>query len=846
MNRLEKKYYVAVLLLLAICWNTGVYASTPAGYYQVKISNKTNLSGVPVYLLIKASTLNGNQQCIMSFDLNGLGSCNNITKDADLLDYETVSLDYLPRDASGNTVVYLPQVGSGRIYFSVGQPLDLYYDINTGLVTDPDGFNPRDVNYYTLYDKVEFSYTGNGVWTNPTAVDFFSIPISLTDNNSQTVQSAGLTGSSYSIFKDVQNVFNVYDETSTHEWSKLLLKYTDRSNNTTNLRVMSPGKAMVTNLSGANPFDVNYLSAYINYLWAFYGKHGNALSVDCSELQGILPLSSYIFTGSVDSQNRFVFTNGNPGENVIINQPQDSVPFFGGSGESFNAANNTPNAIIIRELTSAFEVGLLPAPAGTLLNRAYFSANHGSFYNNNSLLSNSGGPWYDLYSKALHGYGTSQPIYTFAYDDALGQDGTLYDSNSSYPGVTVTLHDMSGTVIPNPYSDPNTYTVTLNIPGTSTVIYNGVQVQNNTVETVTSPFHVTFNGQETDIYINPTIVKPNSPLLAGVVVTQSTSNKLAYTISFPAPGATTVPIIPLTTPMPATASSTGPASVPNPGAGSYSVTPLIGTGSVITTASGNALTNNVVYSTTSPLVVSVNGQAATINLQTGLVTGPGSVGVVVSGASQSGGKVSVAFPAYSSGNTPAPAAVPAASPAPSAGSYVVTPLIGTGSVITTSTGSQLSNLSAYSTASPFIVYINGQMASINLQTGQVTGPGAVGVVVSGASQSGGNVSVAFPAYNGGATVQSPASTAPLASSTSGSYSVTPRIGAGSVITTAAGSQLINMNSYSFASPFAVYVNGQLATINLQSGQVTGPGATGVVVSGASQSGGSVYIDFPGR
>jgi hypothetical protein len=852
MKRHEKAFLATTALLLSAAGqNAEAGAAPPAGYYQVKIANQTNLNGVPVYLLIKASTLNGNQQCMMSFDLNGIGSCNVIAQDADLLNYETVSLDYLPQDANGNVVVYLPQVGSGRMYFSVGQPLDLYYDTNTKLVTDPDGFNPRDVNYYTLYDKVEFSYTSNGLWTNPTAVDFFSIPISLTDNNSKTVQNAGLTGSRNGILSDVQKIFNAYDETSTHEWSKLLLTYTDRSNNTTNLRLTSPGKAMVTNLSGANPFNVNYLSTYIQNLWGFYGIPGNTLSVDCSELQGILPLSSYIFTGSVDSLNRFVFTNGNPSQNVIVNQPQDSVPFFGGAGETFNAANNTPNAIIIRELTSAFEVGLLPSPSGTLLNQAYFNANRGNFYNSNALLSIPGGPWYDLYSKALHNYGASQPIYTFAYDDALGQDGTVYDANSTAPGATITLHDMSGTAIPYPYSDPNTYTVTLNIPSTSSVTYNGAHVQNNAVVTATSPFHVFLNGQETDIYINPTIIKPNSPLLAGIVVTQSTSNKLAYTISFPAPGATPVPIIPLTTPMPATAATTTPASSSTPktgasAAGSYSVTPLIGTGSVITTAGGATLTNSTSYATASPLIVSVNGQTATINLQTGQVSGPGAVGVVVSGASQSGGNVSIAFPA-NTGNTPAPTPTPAANPAPTTGSYAVTPLIGTGSVITTAGGSQLTNLNSYSSSSPFVVYVNGQMATINLQTGQVTGPGAIGVVVSGASQSGGNVSIAFPAYNGNATASAPAPT-PAASPVpaAGSYSVTPRIGSGSVITSAGGAQLINLDSYNAASPFTVYVNGQMATINLQTGQVTGTGSAGVVVSGASQSGGNVFIDFPGR
>ncbi|QFY41559.1 thaumatin family protein [Candidatus Methylospira mobilis] len=86
-------------------------------------------------------------------------------------------------------------------------------------------------------------------------------------------------------------------------------------------------------------------------------------------------------------------------------------------------------------------------------------------------------------------------------------------------------------------------------------------------------------------------------------------------------------------------------SAPSPPGGSYSVTPLIGSGSaVINTATGMQLTNDAVFATASPLAVTVNGQAATIYLGTGQVTGPGATGVVVSGASPSGGKVTVAFP----------------------------------------------------------------------------------------------------------------------------------------------------------------------------------------------------------
>jgi hypothetical protein len=85
-------------------------------------------------------------------------------------------------------------------------------------------------------------------------------------------------------------------------------------------------------------------------------------------------------------------------------------------------------------------------------------------------------------------------------------------------------------------------------------------------------------------------------------------------------------------------------SSPNPPpAGSYNVTPLIGSGSVIIdTASGATLTSGTVFKAASPWAVTVNSLAANINLVTGQVTGAGATGVAVSPLS--GSNVTVTFP----------------------------------------------------------------------------------------------------------------------------------------------------------------------------------------------------------
>lgn len=852
-----------------------------AGYLPLKIVNHTNLGGVPVYLFIKATS--GNDQCIMKFDPNGVGTCEITNANTILYNYEKISLNDLPKDSAGNTLVYLPKVISGRIYFSIGQPLDLYYDPNSRLVIDPDGFNPRDANYYTLYDKVEFSYNDIGVWANPTAVDFFSMPISMEQPSSVTVQKAGLTVSRNTIYNDVANVFATEDRTPTHEWSKLVLKYINSSSGaTTDLRLTAPGKAMVTNLAGTVPFDKDYLADYIDTMLNFY-KNGNTLKIDCSELG----TANDIYTGTVNASNQFVFKNA-ANNTVVVDMPNDSTPFFGGAGDTFDAANNTPKAIIIRQLTSAFEVGLLPAPSGMIINRSFFDNSRSKFFTFNSLLNLPGGPWYDLYSKALHSYGHDQPVYTFAYDDALGQDGTLHEPNAASPGVlTVTLHDMSGTTIPNPYVDTKKYNITVHIPATSTVTYNNAVLHNDQVlSNVSMPLHLNLNGQDAKIYLDPLIVKPNSPMLSGVVFNHTSTSD--YSIDFPAPSAGGIHIVPLAddvvipvptpvpspvpTPSPTPTVSPVPTPVPSPTpvptpapvpvSGEYAVTPRIGNGSIVTTVSGQPLGSYTTFYANSPLTVLVNGTTTVIDLLTKNVVGVN--GVVVSQIFQPGNTLFIDFPAPGTGLTPSvpaptpavvpppPTPTPSPAPTPAIGSYSVFPRIGANSVVKKANGEVIADRVSFPVSSAvFTVYVNGVPTTIDLIHKSISGVN--GIVVSNITGSGNNVEIDFPAPGTGLTPNQPTpapTVAPLPTPTpspsptpSGNvYNVIPRIGAGSVVTTGNHIPLTHLTAYGTASPMTVLINGIPAVINLTTRQVFG--VTGVVVSGVSGANNQVYIDFP--
>ncbi|MEI6187614.1 MAG: beta-1,3-glucanase family protein, partial [Alphaproteobacteria bacterium] len=145
----------------------------------------------------------------------------------------------------GDLGYMLPPTIYGRVYFSVGRPMFMQakvYDNDRLLIGDPDGFNPTDPNYYTLYDKVEYVATAGRTRINPTSVDFVSLPIQVEQQDATSViKSAGFAGARTTIF-------NTIKDTLSSEWSKLVLHSGD-----TDLRIMAPGKAMVGDMTGVNP-----------------------------------------------------------------------------------------------------------------------------------------------------------------------------------------------------------------------------------------------------------------------------------------------------------------------------------------------------------------------------------------------------------------------------------------------------------------------------------------------------------------------------------------------------------------------------------------------------------------
>lgn len=503
----------------------------PSGNYLpvTLVNNSKIVSDDNVYILVKGIDPTTNRDCYLSFDAaTGKGSYADVATGTSSFPF-SYKLSQLPTGGNGR-LIYFPPVNSGRIYISMAAPLNLHVDGNTQKIADPDFLNVTDPSYSMFYDKVEFTYQNpGGVFMNLTAVDFFCLPVLLELHSNSGVQTSGFSQARSNIFSTVRNVFAQNDKTPGKIWNHLIVPYKDPTTQTVtgDLRILATGKAMSVN---PNIFDSNYLNNdsygfnWVNNVWGGYYRN-HTLSVDATELQAP---NNKIFTGQVNNANQFVFTGAGGSPTVTINLPSNSTPFFAAAGGSFDAPNNTPQAIIIRELTAAFASGMIPADPSVVLSRNYFLNNTAKFYTTNPLLPGAGqttGPWYDLYSKALHSFGNH--IYTFAYDDALGIDGTTAAGSNDNPSAVLTIGDLTGTPIPNsgPIPPPpvGVYNVTVRTAWNNPVTYNGQTLAyGQTVHNVAEPFSVQLIGSDhlqhtANIYFNPPRVLPTYPGSQGIV-----------------------------------------------------------------------------------------------------------------------------------------------------------------------------------------------------------------------------------------------------------------------------------------------------------------------------------------
>jgi hypothetical protein len=87
----------------------------------------------------------------------------------------------IPLGGPGNVVTAtVPRIAGGRIWFSMGKPLQFFVNPGPGLV-EPSIFNPSDPNIDTNFAFCEFTYNSWELFINISYVDFVSaLPVALT------------------------------------------------------------------------------------------------------------------------------------------------------------------------------------------------------------------------------------------------------------------------------------------------------------------------------------------------------------------------------------------------------------------------------------------------------------------------------------------------------------------------------------------------------------------------------------------------------------------------------------------------------------------------------------------
>lgn len=425
---------------------------TSSTLLPVVISNTSGYADTDVYVYWQGRTPpNSGAQVFMQFDTNSSSSTfgqGTLVTATTLLNGNqySYSLSQLPfaDGVSGNRVMYIPEIDSGLLMISFNNKLNI--PVVAAGISDPDFSNPNDPNYNTIWDQVEVNFDTSAVpqvVTDATAVSFFSIPLSVYLNGATSQNSScGLTQSRSTIISYLNSCFSqVPSSPENEQWEKLTLYNTSGSA----LRVLSPGKSMA-----AGGFDMNYLDNKNAYLYSYladiwYSAIGfyqdNTLSI---EIPG-----GKIYSGRA-SGNTITLTSGADSVTlgpILSGPPYDSSTtwrIFSGKN-IYSATTNDTDAI---QVSKAFEEAIIAGivPTTSLINASslYTLSSFKPYYQINPNLSRFGqtkGPWYDLYSKALHACGL---IYTYGYDEPLWPEVLLGGpyvqaptSNFSYIGITI-------------------------------------------------------------------------------------------------------------------------------------------------------------------------------------------------------------------------------------------------------------------------------------------------------------------------------------------------------------------------------------------------------------------------
>ena len=286
--------------------------------------------------------------------------------------------------------VYLPDIESGRMYLSYGEPVYVTFingaDGKVGYA-GPDLNNASDPNSDVLFEFAEFTVTNKEYWGNTTRVDFFSFPVV-----TRLVGQGGFDnrpGDYPTYDKTVgdigtrDQIFNAWKNSAPAAWKSL---YDGK-------RIMAPCKTTFNE----GKENGHYFDNYINEFWNKYSNETLVFRCDAGTFRGRV------------SGDHMTFTKDGDGGTYTIYKPttQDVLE---GKG-NFNRGNST-ELVIEAQLCAAFNRGVATDPANY--------QNPSAYYKNGT---------YNYYSRFLHEHSVNNFSYGFCYDDVNDQSTLLHYTN---------------------------------------------------------------------------------------------------------------------------------------------------------------------------------------------------------------------------------------------------------------------------------------------------------------------------------------------------------------------------------------------------------------------------------
>ncbi|KAH6711392.1 glucanase B [Leptodontidium sp. MPI-SDFR-AT-0119] len=307
-----------------------------------------------------------------------------------------------------STLVTIPRIAGGRIWFCINDTLTFLLNPGPGLV-EPSVSNPSDPNYGKNWGFCEFTFNDFQIFANISYVDFVSIPIALNlTNTSGGTQS--VTGIPRDGLQRVCDGLVAQNSRDGKGWDRLIVRGKDGSI----LRALSPNTGIVMDGS----LFQGYYDAYVNAVWERYKS--DTLTVDTQAQWGTR-------TAKVDpSTNLLTF----PSIGAFARPSARDI--FSCSTGPFAAY--PANTDVMGNLTARLAAAL---NRSTLLeDNAQPGREVGAYYAG-------GGGVTNHYSRVVHAVNGDKRGYAFPYDD-VGASGTSDLAGAVWDGSPVVLEVVVG------------------------------------------------------------------------------------------------------------------------------------------------------------------------------------------------------------------------------------------------------------------------------------------------------------------------------------------------------------------------------------------------------------------